>query len=254
MPKRRPRVSQPVDLSAPDLPRTGRQVLIRHAGVVVFSAALFSLFWFGRLDWDPEMRMWRAFGDASIVLLFGSLVLGPLGKLARAPARLLPWRRELGVWCAVTALVHGILVMTWWVDWDLGRLMGYEFIPELGRTARLEPGFGLANLMGLVAVVWVVVLALTSSNKAVKLLGSPAWKWLHHGAYVLFYLTVLHTVYFLFMHYTASFHREVPAPNWFRWPLLGLGVVVLVLQYAAFIKTTRTRKRRGTGRARARMP
>lgn len=232
-----------VDRGVPDYPRNRRETTIRNAGVVALTAALFAAFWFGRMEWDPEMRLWRAFGDASLLLLFGSLVLGPLAKLFRPTARALPWRRELGVWSAVTALVHAILVLVGWVDWDFGRLLGYEFIPELGRTARLEPGFGLANLMGLVAVVWAVVLGLTSSNAAVRILGSPSWKWLHHGAYVLFYLAVLHTAYFLFIHYTVSFHRPVPEPNWFRWPFLVLGLSVLGLQYAAFAKTTSRRRR-----------
>ncbi|MFP5298827.1 MAG: ferric reductase-like transmembrane domain-containing protein [Actinomycetota bacterium] len=246
MTKQRRRKVAPEDLGAPDLPRTTRQSFIRNAGVLILSAVLFAIFWFGRMDWDPEMRLWRAFGDVSILLLFGSLVLGPLAKLSRAWARLLPWRRELGVWCAVTAVVHAILVLVGWVEWDFGRLFGYEFIPELGRTARLEPGFGLANLVGLVAVVWALVLGITSSNRAVRFLGSPAWKWLHNGAYVLFYLAVLHTAYFLFMHYTLSFHREVPPPNWFRWPLVALGAVVLVLQYSAFVKTANRRRRHRT--------
>lgn len=244
-PKRQAAVA--IDLGAPDFPRTRHDALVRNAGVVFLSALLFALFWFGRMEWDPGMRAWRAFGDTSILLLFASLALGPLARLWRPAARSLPWRRELGVWCAVMAVVHTILVLVWWVKWDWGRLLGYEFIPELGRTARMEPGFGLANLMGLVAVVWVLVLAASSSDRAVRLLGSPAWKWLHHGAYVLFYLTVLHTVYFLFLHYTASFHREVPPPNWFRWPLVALGLGVLGLQYAGFTRTMR-RRRHGRGR------
>ena len=241
MAKHRRRVAAIPDLGAPDHPRTRHDAIVRNTGIILVTAALFSSFWFGRMDWEPGMRAWRAFGDASIVLLFGSLSLGPLAKLSRQSARLLPWRRELGIWCAVMAVAHTILVLVWWVKWDFARLLGYEFIPELGRTARMEPGFGLANLMGLVALIWALVLAVTSSNRAVKLLGSPAWKWLHHGAYVLFYLTVLHTVYFLFLHYTKSFHRDVPEPNWFRWPLVALGLCVLGLQYAAFTKTVRRR-------------
>jgi len=67
------------------------------------------------MDWDPEMRMWRAFGDASIVLLFASLSLGPAARLWRRFARILPWRREVGVWSAVTGLVHTVLVLDGWV-------------------------------------------------------------------------------------------------------------------------------------------
>lgn len=216
--------------------------VVRHAAVALGSGALVVGFWLGRLDWDSEMRTWRAFGDASIVLLFISLTIGPAMRLWRPVGRALPWRRETGVWCAITASVHSVLILNGWVDWDWGRLLGYEFIPQLGRVARIEPGFGLANLMGLVAVVWALVLAATSSDRAVRMLGPAAWKWMHQGAYVIFYLAVLHTLYFLFMHYTVSFHREAPPPNWFRWPLLAMGVTVVFLQWAAFAKTTRRRR------------
>lgn len=232
-----------IDLGAPDYPRNLRAVSIRHTVVVLIAAALTAVFWFTRMDWDPEMRAWRAVGDASIMLLFGSLVLGPLGRLWRPAARTLPWRRELGIWFALLAAVHTVLVLINWVQWDWGRLMGYEFIPQLGRDARMEPGFGLANLMGLFAMLWALVLAATSSDRGVRLLGTSAWKWLHNGSYVIFYLVVIHAAYFLFIHYTMSFHREAAPVNWFRWPLVWLGLGVVVLQWAAFVKTVRRRRR-----------
>lgn len=245
MTRRRPRrpAAEP-DLGAPDTPRTLRDVAVRHAVVALIAAALIGAFWFGRMDWDAEMRTWRAFGDAAIVLLFASLALGPMARLWRRAGRALRWRRELGVWFAVAALVHATLILNGWVQWDFGRFTGYEFVPQLGRTARIEPGFGLANLIGLVALTWGLVLAATSSNRAVRALGPAAWKWLHHGAYVVFYLAVLHAVYFLFIHYTLSFHRMPPPPNWFRWPLLVMGLAVAGLQWAAFVATVRRRKAR----------
>ncbi len=70
------------------------------------------------------------------------------------------------------------------------------------------------------------------------MLGSSAWKWLQNGAYVVFYLVALHTFYFLFMHYTVSFHRPVPDDaNWFRYPFLALVAAVPLLQAGAFLKT-----------------
>lgn len=230
------------------VPAQSSRTALRHSTVALTSLALTAVFWFGRLNWEIEMRTWRAFGDAAVVLLFASLVVGPLARIWRPAGVGLRWRRELGVWFAVMAVVHAILVINGWVQWDLGRLMGYEFVPQLGRTARMEPGFGLANLVGLVALVWTLVLAATSSNRAVRVLGPQAWKWLHHGSYVVFYLAVLHTVYFLFMHYTLSFHREPPPPNWFRWPLLVMGVTVAALQWTAFVITVR-RRRREPGRS-----
>lgn len=217
---------------------------LRHVVLMVGTAALTWVFWRSRMQWVPDMRLWRAVGDAAVVLLFASLAIGPAGRIWRAASAALPWRRAVGVWAAIASLVHGLLVFSGWVRFDVGRLLGYEFVPQLGRTARMEPGFGLANLLGVVALVWLVVMAVTSSDAAVRRLGPAAWKWLHTSAYVVFYLTALHSAYFLFMHYTASFHRAVPEPNWFRFPLLLLAATVLALQMAAMLVT---RARRGNG-------
>jgi methionine sulfoxide reductase heme-binding subunit len=208
------------------------------------TALAVAAFWLGRLDWDPEMRLWRAVGDAGFVLLVASLALGPAAKLASRFGRLLPWRRELGVWCAMASVVHALLILDGWARWSLERFLGYEYVPQLGRVARMEPGFGLANMLGVVALCWLVVLAATSSDRALRSLGPDSWKWLHNAAYTVFYLTVLHSAYFLFLHYTESFHRVPPPPNWFRFPVVAMGVGVLVLQGTAFVQGVRRRRGR----------
>lgn len=215
----------------------------RHAVVGLTAVVLTAGFWWSRPEWAAEMRLWRAFGDAAIVLLFMSLALGPLSRLWRPAVRLLRWRRQTGVWCALVSLVHAILILNGWARWSFERLVGFEFVPQLGRTARLEPGFGLANTIGLVALAWLLVLAATSSDRAVRALGPAAWKWLQTGAYVVFYLSVLHAGYFLFLHYSLSFHKPPAPSNWFRWPLVAMGVTIVALQFAAFARTTARKKR-----------
>lgn len=206
------------------------------------SLVLIGVFWVSRPQWTADMRLWRAVGDASVVLLALSLAVGPAGRLFPAVARIARWRRQLGIWTALTGLLHSVLVLWGWVAFDLGRLMGYEFVPQLGRTARLEPGFGLANLMGLVALAWLLVLLATSSDRAVRRLGPGVWTWLQGFAHVVFYLVVLHAAYFLYMHYTMSFHRSVPPEaNWFRVPLLVLAGVLLALQIASSVQGARQR-------------
>lgn len=215
----------------------------RHAISGALALVLGYAFWLTRPQWSAEMRLWRAVGDAGLILLFLALVLGPAARHWSAVARLIPWRRELGIWFGVMALGHTILILAGWARWDVQRFLGYEFIPELNRYARIEPGFGLANLLGLVAVFWTLVLMATSSNWAIEALGGQAWKWLQYGAYIVFYLVVLHTAYFLFMHYTPSFHRNTPTDqNWFRIPFLVLSLTVPGLQSSAFIKTVARQK------------
>lgn len=219
----------------------------RHLSVLLLTALLVALFWASRPEWVADMRLWRAVGDAAFVLLAATLALGPAAKLSVTAGRLLPWRRQLGVWAAVAASLHALLVFSGWARWDLGRLFGFEYVAQLGYVARWEPGFGLANLIGLVALGWLLVLAATSTDRAVRGLGPAAWKWLHSGAYTVFHLSVLHSAYFLFLHYTLSFHKNVPSPNWFRLPLVVLGAAVLILQVIAFASLVRRRATRAAG-------
>ena len=236
--------------------------LLRHLIVGLVAAGITYIFWLTRPQWVDEMRFWRAVGDASFMLLVSTLALGPLVKLWPPLSRVLPWRREMGIWYGLLAFGHTFLVLDGWVRWDFLRFFGYEFLPQFDRYARLEPGFGLANVMGIVAVAGTLLLVAKSSNWAVNRLGSQAWKWLQNGAYVVFYLVALHTFYFLFMHYTISFHRPVPDDaNWFRFPFLALLAVVPILQAIAYFKAVKRRsgtaeeskgqrpKRRGTAQA-----
>jgi len=245
-PAARPVRPGPGQREAPAPPPVARYVpraLVRHLVVAALAGALVWAFWASRPAWDPEMRLWKAVGDASFVLLLLTLVIGPLTRLARATAPLVRWRRQLGIWFAVVAAVHGVLVVNGWARWSLRRFLGYEVIPQLGREVRLEPGFGLANLVGLTALVFALLLAATSSDWALRRLGS-GWKWLHHSALFVFYLSLLHAGYFLFLHYTVSFHKPVPPPDWFRAPFVALGVALISLQAAAFVATVVRRSQR----------
>lgn len=219
------------------------KVYYKHAIIGVIAVGLALPFWYGRLDWDVEMRLWRAIGDASFLMLLLLLMLGPLARYSSSLARLLPWRRELGIWFTLFAIAHTLLVLDGWVRWDWMRFFGYEYVEQLDRYARIEPGFGLSNLVGIVATLMALPLMITSANWAVKRLGASSWKWLHYGAYTVFYLVVLHSIYFLFVHYTESFHRSVPDnSNWFRYPFLISAIALLVLQMSTFYATVRQRR------------
>jgi sulfoxide reductase heme-binding subunit YedZ len=141
-----------------------------------------------------------------------------------------------------------VLILNGWARWSLAGFFGYEFVPQLGRTARMEPGFGLSNLLGLLAMMWTLVLVATSTDWAVRRLGPRAWKWLHNATHTVFWLVTAHVAYFLFIHYTLSFHREPLPTDWFQLPFLGLAAVVVILQVAAFVVTSR-RQRQAQSRA-----
>jgi DMSO/TMAO reductase YedYZ heme-binding membrane subunit len=104
------------------------------------------------------------------------------------------WRRKLGIWAAVTALAHIYIVMDGWVMWDLIMLFKVPFYDQLV----LHPGFALGNLIGIVALGYLILLALISNQKSVRYLGSSAWNYLQQRSLILYVLVVLHTVYFIF--------------------------------------------------------
>ena len=214
----------------------------RHLLIASVSIFLTLVFWMAHFEWDDEMRLWRAFGDAGYSMLFLTLIIGPITKLWARCSFLLTWRREVGIWFAVLAVTHGLLIAHGWANWDVAKFFGYEFIPQLGRIARLEPGFGLANTLGFVAFLWIAVLAFTSSNRAMKWLGASSWKWIHTGSHIVFYLVAIHTSYFLFMHYTESFHHVVPPQSIFVVPFIVMSITVLALQISSYIKVVKEKR------------
>ena len=221
----------------------------RHLTVVLIGAGLIYLFWLSRPQWSADMRFWRAVGDGSLILLYLTMALGPAARILPLAGILLPYRRELGVWFGILAVAHTIIILDGWVRWDVLLFMGYQFVPELDRMIRLESGFGMANILGLLAVIIALPLMATSADWATRALGAGAWKFLHYAAYSIFYMVALHTAYFLYIHYTTSFHRTVPEPNWFQIPFAVLTTIVLALQIGAFLKTV-ARQRRGANRRR----
>ena len=223
--------------------RTPAVVLRRHVVVALATVALGFGAWQLYGSWSPDMRLWKAFGVASMGLLWFTIVIGPVAKLWRAANRLVPWRRETGIWFALSGLMHGYLVWDGWARWDVAALLGYQYSADLGSYLRAEPGFGLANLLGLVAVMLGAVLAATSFDRVVAYLGIGSWKWLHTLAYAAFYLVALHVIYFAFIHYTPSPTRmTVYDPNPLRYYYLALLVSAAGAQAFAFARTV-TRQR-----------
>lgn len=230
----------------------------RHAVVLALAAALVFAFWRSRMEWTPDMRLWRAVGDASFVLLALALAVGPLAVVWPRARPLVAWRRALGVGSALVASLHSYLVWDGWALWSLRRFFGYQNLSQAGGPDNImvDPGFGLSNLMGTVALAWMLIIAATSSDRALRRLGARAWKYVQGFAYVVFYLVGLHVAYFLFLHYEPSvvslvFQKATPEPNWARpWFVLAV-LAVLGLQLAAFAKQVR-RREAPSGRQRSR--
>jgi len=215
----------------------------RHLGALVLSALVVYGFAMLRPEWSPMHRWNRAFGDASLVLIAAVMAMGPLSRLWRVFAATLAWRRELGVWGFIAAVVHGGFILFGWVDLEWPRLFGLEFHPGLGQYVMFDKGFALGNSIGILALVYGLGLALTSNDLSQRWFGVAIWKYFQQGAYILWALIVAHTAYFLFVHF-LDFHRQVPEPNALQWPFVALVALVVALQSAASWQTWRLRRQR----------
>lgn len=173
-----------------------------------------------------------SFARVAFILLFLILIIGPLMKLTKSSKKASPlldpwrWRGELGIWFTIAALAHFILL---WVDRPLGTMI------KIGGS-----GYGLANLIGLIALLWALLLAITSFNKAIMFIGLGAWKWLHSFTYVVFYLSAAHIAYFQFF----STYGGETGPDWFGYVVAITAVLVIILQLTAFgVEVSKHRKK-----------
>ena len=141
---------------------------IRHLCVVIIAALGTYVFLESRAEWS-EMHRWnRAVGDMSLLLVAVSMVLGPLSRLWRRFQKFIPWRRELGSYGVLLAIIHIVIILVAWVEWDLVRLFGYEIHPVTGNYVMLQHGFGLANSIGIVALFYAITLAMTSNEWSLR--------------------------------------------------------------------------------------
>jgi methionine sulfoxide reductase heme-binding subunit len=120
-------------------------------------------------------------GKTTIILLILSLTCTPLNLLF-GWKWIYPIRRLLGLYAFLYALLH-FLAFSW---------LDYLFDPELVVDAMLARPF---TLVGLIAFILLIPLALTSSKWAFRKLGKERWQRLHQLVYVAAVLALVH--YFL---------------------------------------------------------
>jgi methionine sulfoxide reductase heme-binding subunit len=215
----------------------------RHLVILLVAAMGTYAFLESRTQWADMHRWNRAIGDMSVMLVALSMMIGPLARLFPKLRFAIPWRRESGIYGVILAGIHTYIILAGWVEWDLIRIFGYELLPT-GNYVMFQHGFGLANVIGIVALIYGLVLASSSNDWSQRKLSGSVWKFLQQSAYVLWMLIVIHTGYFLYLHF-QDFHRAIPEPNWAQIPFAVLVGLVTLLQFAAFSATWKSRRSRG---------
>lgn len=205
----------------------GFNTVKQHFIVGVFASLLVGLLY------SLGVPLAAAFARTSFLLLFLTLIIGPITKI-KTPNKpksvlLMPlaWRGELGIWFTITGLLHVVVLA---FDRPIT-----SFI-EVGGS-----GYALANLLGLIALLMALVLSATSCTYAIRKLGVDSWKWIQNFAYVIFYLLVGHYLYFQFF----STYGDKPGPDWFGYTAVIMSLLVILLEVVAFVVVVRSEDVKG---------
>jgi len=180
---------------------------------------------------DAQIWRARAFGTCAYLLLTIILVIGPLARLDRRFLPLLYNRRHAGVATFLLATAHFLFVLDWY----------FAFSPTPPLEALLSSNTSFSQfhgfpfeLLGIIALLILAVMALTSHDFWLTLLGPKLWKSLHFLVYPAYVLATAHLV----------------LGAWADQRSLGLGLLlfagagsVAVLHVAAAIKEWRIGRR-----------
>jgi methionine sulfoxide reductase heme-binding subunit len=146
--------------------------------VALVPAAL--LFWSaltGRAGPDPIRALELGLGSYALQFMLASLAVTPLRE--RTGISLLRFRRMIGL----TAFFYALLHFSAWIVFD--RAMQWQAIfADLTKRPYI--------IVGMLALVILTVLAVTSNDRMVARLGAMRWRALHRMAYAAAVLIILH--------------------------------------------------------------
>ena len=154
---------------------------LRPLALLACGLPLAALIWdglHGQLGSNPVERIIASSGDWSLRLLLATLAVTPLRKQFGLHA-LARWRRFLGVWSFVYALLH--LAAYAWLDLGLNLA---EILADLMTRPLITVGW--------LALVFMLPLGATSTNGAIRRLGAARWQRLHRLTYLVAILSLLH--------------------------------------------------------------
>jgi sulfoxide reductase heme-binding subunit YedZ len=161
--------------------------LVTHVGALLPLALLLWDFWRGGFGPDPIREITLRTGKPALILLILSLACTPL-NIWFGWSSVLKVRRALGLYSFLYVVLHlGVFVY-----------LDYGLDPQLLYNAIFEKWYAL---VGFVAFLLMLPLALTSTRWAMRRLGKK-WKQLHRLAYVAGVLAVVHFLWLVKNAYT----------------------------------------------------
>ncbi|AYN95923.1 protein-methionine-sulfoxide reductase heme-binding subunit MsrQ [Pseudomonas sp. LTJR-52] len=164
--------------------------------------------WSSALGPDPGKVIIDRLGLGALVLLLITLSLTPLQKMTSWKGWVLV-RRQLGLWTFTYAALHFCSYLAFVLGWDFSRL---------GIELQKRPYV----IVGFIAVLGLLPLALTSNRYSMRKLGKQ-WKRLHRLIYIALVMALLHMFWI-----TRSDIRE-----WLIYASIGGLLLVLRLPFIA---------------------
>jgi len=145
---------------------------------------------------DLRHRISLASAYVAIIYLAISLALGPYRIWRKLPNPIsFDLRRDIGIWVGSLASLHTMVGLTVHLR---GRMWMY-FLEQLHPVRVQKSLFGLANYLGVAAVLVFLLLVLISNDLSVRKLGTTRWKSIQRWSYVAAGLTVVHGLAYQFV-------------------------------------------------------
>ncbi len=182
---------------------------------------LIFLYWglTNQLGADPVRALQHLTGEWALRLLIVVLAITPLMKTTRI--NLLKFRRALGLLVFYYAILHLLNYI----------VLDYQFYwPEIFQDLTKRPYI----IIGMVSLLLMVPLAVTSNNASVRRLGAATWRKLHR----LVYVAAL----------AGGIHFLLVVKAWPPSPIVHLAIICALLAYR-YVEHVRTRTRRRRARA-----
>lgn len=190
---------------------------------MLFTLGLLPFVWlfyqvmYQELGANPQEALIRATGDWTLRFLCIVLALTPIRKISHTP-QLARFRRMLGLFVYFYVVIH--LLSYSWFD------MGFD-VADIAKDIAKRPFI----LVGFGAFILLTLLALTSFNRAIKVMGGKRWQLLHKLVHVIAILGILH---FFWMRSGKNNYTEV---------LVYAGILAALLGWRAYYASKHWRTR-----------
>lgn len=180
--------------SRPKAARLVHRLWAHHLPLASVSALAVWLLYVTRPYRDTITRLSFATAYPALLLLALTLAIGPWNILRgqRMPVSS-DWRRDAGIWAGILSLVHTAVGQNVhlrgrpWLYYVYAKREHHSFPVR-------HDWFGLANYTGAIGALLVLMLLATSSDYALRALGTPGWKQLQRWNYAAFALVGVHTL------------------------------------------------------------